>query len=180
MTGMFGCISTVTPDATAADFTLAALTPINYVATTVGTVTTGVLTLLTSDVGANGTTPTWTILTDCVTSPATVSAGAKTATGMVSMPIRKVIYTYDSTNQRLLTTTGTTQSVLISNVTAMSVAFGMAADTSASTPITSYTTTPVLMANIRSVRITLQLSDPNNRVANQTFNVVAAIRNRLP
>lgn len=182
MTGMFGCISTVTPDATALDFTLAAATPITYVATTVGTVTTGVLTLITSDVGANGGTPNWTILTDCVTSPATVTAGAKTATGMISLPIRKVIYTYDSTNQRLLTTTNGTQSVLISNVTAMSVLFGMAADASVTTPITSYTTTPATSAlgYIRSVRITLTLADPNSRVAPQTFNVVAAIRNRLP
>jgi len=29
------------------------------------------------------------------------------------------------------------------------------------------------------VRLSLTLTDPNNRVANQTFNVVAALRNRL-
>ncbi|QKZ06811.1 MULTISPECIES: PilW family protein [Pseudomonas] len=179
MVGMFGCVETVTPDATAADFIAAQVSPITYVTTTVGTVTTGTLTLITGDVGSS-TTPTWTILTDCVTSPSTVSAGAKTATGMIALPIRKVIYTYNSTTQQLLTVSGTTQSVLISNVAAMSVLFGMAADTSVGSPITSYTATPASAANIRSVRITLTLSDPNGRVANQTFNVVAAIRNRLP
>ncbi|WP_277964450.1 PilW family protein [Pseudomonas sp. RIT-To-2] len=181
MVGMFGYV-TPSPDSTATDFTLASQTPISYVTTTVGTVTTGVLTLLTADVGANGGTPTWTILTDPVNYLATVSAGAKSATGMFAMPIRRVIYTYDSTNQRLLTTVAGTQSVLVSNVTAMGVLFGIGE--TGTTSISSYTTTPGTsitdLAKIRSVRITLTLSDPNGRVAPQTFNVVAAIRNRLP
>lgn len=180
MAGMFGCVKTVTPDSTAADFAVAALTPVNYTSTTVGTVTTGVLTLITGDVGSNGGTPTWTILTDCVSSPSTVSAGAKTATGMIALPIRKVIYTYNSTNQQLLTVSGATQSVLISNVKAMAVLFGMAPDTSVGSAITSYTTTPSSMANIRSVRITITLTDPKGKVADQTYSVVAGIRNRMP
>ncbi|MGC1333559.1 PilW family protein, partial [Pseudomonas sp.] len=153
----------------------------NYVATTVGTVTTGVMTLLTADVGGNGSAPTWTILTDPTLNTATVTAGAKTTAGLISMPIRRVIYTYDSTNQRLLTTIAGVQSVLISNVSAMSILFGISGGSGA---ITSYTSTPPAttagLANVLSVRISLTLSDPNNRVKPQAFSVVAAIRNRLP
>lgn len=178
MVGMFGYL-TPSPDSTATDFTTASLTPITYASTTVGTVTTGVLTLITADVGTAGSAPTWTILTDSLAKTATVSAGTKTATGMFAMPIRKVIYTYDSANQRLLTTVSGVQSVLVSNVSAMSVLFGIGTSGGA---VASYTATPATgdLSNILSVRITLTLTDPNNRIANQTFSVVAAIRNRLP
>jgi type IV pilus assembly protein PilW len=45
----------------------------------------------------------------------------------------------------------------------------------------SYTSvvTSATSANIRSVRLTLTLKDPDNRVRNQTYNVVAALRNRF-
>lgn len=151
MVGMFGYISPTLP--LPLDFATPYANPISYVATTVGTVTTGVLTLITADVGANGSTPNWTILTDPVKNTATVYDGAQAATGMMAMPIRQVIYTYDSTNQRLLTTLAGTQSVLISNVTAMSVLFGMCS--SGGTAVTSYTATvtAATWANICSVRI---------------------------
>ncbi|MGY4490695.1 PilW family protein [Pseudomonas sp. TE3610] len=176
MVGMFGCVNTVTPDATATDWVASVLYPINFVSAT------NTLTLVTGDVGANGTTPTWTILTDCLTT-STVSAGAKTAaTGQIALPIRRVIYTYNATTKQLLTTTGTTQSVLLNNVSAITLLFGMAADTSLSTPITSYNATPATtsLGMVRSVRISLTLTDPNGRVKDQVFSAVAGIRNRLP
>jgi len=43
----------------------------------------------------------------------------------------------------------------------------------------SYTANPSNSALIRSVRLTLTLRDPNSRVRDQTFTVVAALRNRL-
>ena len=177
MVGMFGCIATVTPDATAADYLTAAAIPISYVTTG----TTQVLTLITGDVGSNGGAPTWTILTDCVTSPATVYGGAKTAaTGQIAMPIRKVIYTYNSSAQTLSTTISGTTYTLLSNVSTFGVLFGVATDSSLSSPITSYTATPATPSLIRSVRISLTLTDPNGRLANRTFTAAAAIRNRLP
>ncbi len=177
MVGMFGCIATVTPDASAADYAAAAAFPINYVTTG----TTQVLTLITGDVGSNGGTPNWTIVTDCVTSPATVYGGTKAAgTGQIAMPIRKVIYTYNSTAQTLTTTVGTTAYTLLSNVSSFGVLFGVATDSSVSSPITSYTATPATPGLIRSVRISLQLTDPNGRLQPRTFSAVAAIRNRLP
>jgi type IV pilus assembly protein PilW len=71
------------------------------------------------------------------------------------------------------------QQVLVDNVSAFNVSFGLAssaADSSAS----SYSSNPSDPARIRSVRLSLTLTDPKNRVSNQTFNVVAALRNRLP
>jgi type IV pilus assembly protein PilW len=71
-----------------------------------------------------------------------------------------------------------TQQVLVNNVSAFTVAFGLASsatDVAAST----YSANPSDPARIRSVRLSLTLLDPNSRVAPQTFNVVAALRNRL-
>lgn len=177
MVGMFGCIATVTPDASAPDYLLAAATPISYVTTG----TTQVLTLITGDVGSNGGTPNWTILTDCVSSPATVYGGAKAAgTGQIALPIRKVIYTYNSATQTLTTTVAGTAYTLLSNVSAFNVLFGMATDTSLSTPISSYNATPTLPGLIRSVRISITLTDPQGRLQPRAFSAVAGIRNRLP
>jgi len=177
MVGMFGCIATVTADASAPDFQLAAATPISYVTTG----TTQVLTLITGDVGSSGGVPNWTILTDCITSPATAYGGAKAAgTGQMALPIRKVIYTYNSSAQTLTTTVGTTAYTLLSNVSSFGVMFGVATDTSLSSPITSYSAAPVTPGLIRSVRISLTLTDPNGRLQPRTFAAVAGIRNRLP
>jgi len=44
----------------------------------------------------------------------------------------------------------------------------------------SYSSNPSEPARIRSVRLSLTLFDPSGRVSDQTFNVVAALRNRLP
>ena len=70
------------------------------------------------------------------------------------------------------------QQVLVNNVSAFDVSFGLA---SSATDIgaSSYSSNPTDPARIRSVRLTLTLYDPNHRVRDQTFNVVAALRNRL-
>ncbi|MEB0153443.1 pilus assembly protein PilW, partial [Pseudomonas sp. CCC4.3] len=57
------------------------------------------------------------------------------------------------------------------------ITFGMAGILSA-TAVSSYSATPT-SADIRSIRLTLTLTDPSNNVKDQTFNVVAALRNRL-
>ncbi|MDE1168124.1 MAG: prepilin-type N-terminal cleavage/methylation domain-containing protein [Pseudomonas sp.] len=179
MTGMFGCLATVTPDATAADFAAAYLLPISYVTTTVGTVTSSTLTLITADVSSvnsgSSTAPNWTVVTDCY-STATAYAGSKTVAGMLSFPVRKSLYTYQ--NNQLMTVSGGTSSVLINNVSAFSLLFGVASS-STSTSVSAYTATPTSPSLIRSVRISLTLTDPNARVKSQQFVVVAAMRNRL-
>jgi type IV pilus assembly protein PilW len=137
------------------------------------------LTLVTADVGGNGGTPTWTVVSDCRNSATAYTGLRAAASGQIAFPIRRLLYSF-SNNQILMGTgSGTpTQQVLVSNVSAFTVMFGLA--TSATdVAASSYSSNPSDPARIRSVRLSLTLTDPNNRVANQTFNVVAALRNRL-
>ena len=173
MVGMFGCLGTITDSSTAGDFNAAQIAPIGWDNANLK------LTLLTADIGSGGGTPTWTVLSDCRNS-ATAYTGLRTAaTGQIAFPIRRLIYSF-SNNQILMGTgSGTpTQQVLVNNVSAFTVTFGLASsatDVAAST----YSANPSDVARIRSVRLSLTLLDPNSRVAPQTFNVVAALRNRL-
>lgn len=183
MVGMFGCIDPGNAsfiDATAGlAFTAASAQPIQYVA---NAGTGNVLTLLTGDVGTSGTSPTYVIVTNCKTL-ATVYTGAlapafavSANAGLLSLPIRQVIYTFK--NNQILTGSATNQQVLVNNVNSFTLTFGIAASATDS-GIASYTATPPSAALIRSVRISLELTDPSNRVRNQTYNVVATLRNRI-
>ncbi|MNR12986.1 hypothetical protein D3C85_1293680 [compost metagenome] len=69
--------------------------------------------------------------------------------------------------------------VLVDNVSAFDVSFGLAS-TATDLAASRYSSNPPNPALIRSVRLSLTLTDPNHRVSDQTFNVVAALRNRLP
>jgi type IV pilus assembly protein PilW len=172
MVGMFGCLGTITDASSAGDFNANQITPISWDNTALK------LTLVTSDVGGNGGVPTWTVVSDCRTG-ATAYTGAHTPTaGQLAFPIRRLAYSL-SNGQILMTTgTGGTSAVLVSNVSAFNVTFGMA--TSATdVAASSYSSNPTDPTRIRSVRLSLTLADPKNRVRNQTFNVVAALRNRL-
>ncbi|MFJ2283943.1 PilW family protein [Pseudomonas sp. NPDC087803] len=173
MVGMFGCLGTITDASSAGDFNAAQITPISWDNSNLK------LTLVTADVGGNGGTPTWTVVSDCRNSATAYTGLRAAASGQIAFPIRRLIYSF-SNNQILMGTgSGTpTQQVLVSNVSAFSVMFGLA--TSATDIATSsYSANPSDPARIRSVRLSLTLTDPNNRVASQTFNVVAALRNRL-
>jgi len=173
MVGMFGCLGTITDASSAGDFNAAQIIPISWDNSNLK------LTLVTADVGGNGGTPTWTVVSDCRNSATAYTGLRAAASGQIAFPIRRLIYSF-SNNQILMGTgSGTpTQQVLVNNVSAFSVMFGLATsatDVAAST----YSANPSDPARIRSVRLSLTLTDPNNRVANQTFNVVAALRNRL-
>ncbi|MCU1774500.1 MULTISPECIES: PilW family protein [unclassified Pseudomonas] len=173
MVGMFGCLGTITDASSAGDFNAAQITPISWDNSNLK------LTLVTADVGGNGGTPTWTVVSDCRNSATAYTGLRAAASGQIAFPIRRLIYSF-SNNQILMGTgSGTpTQQVLVNNVSAFNVMFGLA--TSATdVAASSYSANPSDPARIRSVRLSLTLTDPNNRVANQTFNVVAALRNRL-
>ncbi|HHS7809857.1 PilW family protein [Pseudomonas putida] len=173
MVGMFGCLGTITDASSAGDFNAAQIIPISWDNSNLK------LTLVTADVGGNGGTPTWTVVSDCRNSATAYTGLRAAASGQIAFPIRRLIYSF-SNNQILMGTgSGTpTQQVLVNNVSAFSVMFGLA--TSATdVAASSYSANPSDPARIRSVRLSLTLTDPNNRVANQTFNVVAALRNRL-
>lgn len=173
MVGMFGCLGTVIDASTIADFNASQIAPISWDNANLK------LTLVTADVGSGGGTPTWTVLSDCKTSATAYTDLRAPASGQMAFPIRRLIYSF-SNNQLLMGSGHGTpaQAVLINNVSAFNVSFGMATSTS-DVAATSYTTNPSNPALIRSVRLSLTLADPKQRVRNQTFNVVAALRNRL-
>ncbi|MFZ3283437.1 PilW family protein [Pseudomonas sp.] len=173
MVGMFGCLGTITDSSSAGDFNAAQIAPINWDNANLK------LTLVTADIGSGGGTPTWTVVSDCRNSATAYTGLRAAASGQIAFPIRRLIYSF-SNNQILMGTgSGTpTQQALVNNVSAFNVTFGLASsatDAAAST----YSANPSDPARIRSVRLSLTLTDPNSRVATQTFNVVAALRNRL-
>ena len=172
MVGMIGCLATVEDKSDNSTYSAVFDNPITY--TNDNGV--AVLTLVGADVGTTGGTPTWTILSDCRTS-ATAYTGAKAPlAGQIAFPIRSNVYTFR--NNQLLTGPANNRLVLVNNVRAFDVTFGMATGSS-DEKVEKYIAKPVDTALIRSVRLTLTLSDPNNRVRNQTFNVVVSLRNRL-
>ncbi|MGE8144547.1 PilW family protein [Pseudomonas frederiksbergensis] len=173
MVGMFGCLGTVTDASSTGDFNASQIAPISWDNANLK------LTLVTADVGSNGGTPTWTVLSDCRNSATAYTDFRTPASGQMAFPIRRLIYSFN--NNQLLMGSGhgtPTQAVLVNNVSAFGVLFGVATSTS-DVVASSYSANPANPALIRSVRLTLTLFDPNNRVRNQTFTVVAALRNRL-
>ncbi|AXP05335.1 MULTISPECIES: PilW family protein [Pseudomonas] len=173
MVGMFGCLGTITDASTANDFNASQITPIRWDNANRR------LTLVTADIGSGGSTPTWTVVSDCRTSATAYTNARLPAAGQLAFPIRRLIYSFN--NNQLLLGSGAgnpTLSVLVDNVRAFDVTFGVAGSAT-DIAASSYTANPADPALIRSVRLTLTLFDPKNAVREQTFNVVAALRNRL-
>jgi type IV pilus assembly protein PilW len=173
MVGMFGCLGTITDASAGGDFNAAQILPISWDNAGLK------LTLVTADIGSGGGTPTWTVVSDCRNSATAYSGLRAATTGQIAFPIRRLVYSF-SNNQILMGTgSGTpTQQVLVNNVSAFNVTFGLASSAT-DVAATTYSANPSDPARIRSVRLSLTLLDPNSRVATQTFNVVAALRNRL-
>lgn len=173
MVGMFGCLGTIT-DAESSGFNAAQITPISWDNANLR------LTLVTADVGSNGGTPAWTVVSDCRNSATAYPDSRSPAAGQLAFPIRRLIYSFKNGQLTMGSGRGTpAQQVLVDNVSAFNVSFGLASSAT-DTAASSYSSNPSDPARIRSVRLTLTLFDPNQKVANQTFNVVAALRNRLP
>jgi len=168
--GMFGCLATTYID----NAPLAFDRPIYWGAGS----SSRALTLVTADVGGRGT-PDWTVLSDC-SSEAQAYAGNSPvpAPGQLRFGIRQLTYTYESGQLKISTPAAPARAVLMDNVRAFDVSFGMAA-TSASTVVERYDSHPADESLIRSVRILMTLQDPAGRVKDQTYSVVAALRNRL-
>jgi type IV pilus assembly protein PilW len=173
MVGMFGCLATVIDASTDNSFAASQITPIRWDNANRR------LTLVTADIGGGGNAPTWTVVSDCRTSATAYSNARAPATGQLAFPIRRLVYGFN--NGQLLLGSGVgnpTMAVLVDNVRAFNVTFGMAGSAT-DVAATSYSANPSDPALIRSVRLTLTLFDPRNTVREQTFNVVAALRNRL-
>jgi type IV pilus assembly protein PilW len=173
MVGMFGCLGSITDASSAGDFNASQITPIRWDNANQK------MTLVTTDVGNSGGVPTWTVLSDCRTTATAYTGARAPAAGQLAFPVRRLIYSFSNNQLSMGTGAGNpTLAVLVDNVRTFNVTFGVAGS-STDIAASSYSSNPPDPALIRSVRLTLTLFDPKNNVRDQTFNVVAALRNRL-
>ena len=136
------------------------------------------LTLVTAEFGGAGK-PDWTVLSDC-TEFAQAYAGNSPvpAPGQIRFAIRQLTYTFEGGQLKLSTPATPAKAVLVDNVQAFDISFGVAVKPT-SAAVVRYDANPVDASLIRSVRILMTLQDPSSRVQDQTYSVVAALRNRL-
>lgn len=170
MTGMYGCLKFDTAVSTGAVVVPTALdNPIMWDPAK------SQLTLVTADVGTAGTGPTWTVISDCQTS-SQLYLGSKAPTSQqIAFPLRQLVYTFTGSQLTVKDgLTGTAQA-LVDNVSGFEISFGIVGS-----PM-SYTAASgnVSSSSVRSVRLKLTLKDPSGAVSPQTYNVVAALRNRF-
>ncbi|MFJ3483597.1 PilW family protein [Pseudomonas sp. NPDC090202] len=168
LAGVPRCLAEV-EDATSGAFSSALQQPVHWDAARQA------LTLIGAAAGPDTTWHTWTLHTDCTRFAAAYhrSKTPKLQPNEFAIPIYKRIYRFNKARNEL----ALDGQPLISNVKAFSVLFGVA-DAAGEPGIARYAThaDPAL---IRSVRLSLTLFDPANRAREQTFDVVATLRNRL-
>ncbi|MEE3917182.1 prepilin-type N-terminal cleavage/methylation domain-containing protein [Pseudomonas viridiflava] len=171
MTGMYGCLSfsNVTPVAPAIALPVALDNAILWDNANAK------LTLVTADVGSTGSTPTWTIISDCRSTTQLYTGARAPAAGETAFPLRQLVYSLSGTDLSIRFGATADPQPLLQNVTSFSVSFGMVGNPmSYKTAITAGNA-----GDIRSVRISLTLHDPDNRVEDQQYSVVAYLRNRF-
>lgn len=170
MTGMYGCLAFDTAVVAPAIIPPPALnSPILWDSAS------KTLTVISADVGNASSAPTWTIISDCQKN-SRVYAGARVpAAGQTAFPLRQLAYSFDGSTLSLKVG-GAAPQPLLQNVKKLDVSFGMAG------PTLSYSTGSITAGNsedVRSVRLTLILTDPDGRVRDQEYNVVAQLRNSI-
>lgn len=174
MAGMFGCLPVSALDSSPSDFA----SPIEWDNSEKK------LSLVTASVadGREGSSSsTWTITTDCLTEGTVRSGSQDPGAGELAFPIRKLSYKYDEDAGTLSVASGSNEAQpLVSGVSAFTVDFGLAANAGDPYVAGSYTSNVSEAALIRSVRLSLTMHDADGRTADQTYSVVAALRNRLP
>lgn len=169
MVGMFGCLEEIADASEGAAFSVHRRMPVSWDSAARN------LTLVTANVGNQGT-PTWTVVSDCKTYATAYSKHRIAGEGEVAFSVRQLSYQFFRNEIRM--TSSNTPAALVSNVRDLEVSFGMAASAT-DVAVSSYSNNPDDPARIRSVRLSLTLFDPAQRVREQTFHVVAALRNRL-
>lgn len=170
MTGMYGCLK-LDP----APVAQAIAAPSNLTNPILWDSGNSQLTLVTADVGTAGTSPTWTVISDCQTFSQLYSGVRAPAANQTAFPLRQLVYTFSGGKLSVKDgLTGASQ-LLIDNVSKFDVSFGITGS-----PM-SYTTTlsTASSSTVRSVRLSLTLTDPANKVRAQTYSVVTALRNRF-
>lgn len=172
MVGMFGCLRVITDASSAGNFTASHRVPIRW------DLQARRLTLVTADAGNHTTTPTWTVTTDCQTTATAYTGVRDPVAGQSAFAIRQLAYSFNNGKLLRVSDNGTTTAALVDNVSAFDVSFGLAASVDEQA-VAHYSVDPADPALIRSVRLSLTLSDPDRRVRDQTYSAVAALRNRL-
>ena len=169
--GMFGCLATAFIDNAPPAFDQPVSWKIEAGAKS--------LTLVTADVGNENGKADWTVLSDC-TGIAQAYAGSSPAPapGQLRFALRQITYTFEAGQLKVSTPAAPAKAVLVDNVQAFDISYGVAAKPS-STEVARYDASPADLGLIRSVRILMTLQDPAGRVKDQTYSVVAALRNRL-
>ncbi len=167
--GMFGCLATAVIENAPPAFER----PVTWSATG-GSRS---LTLITPDPG--GGKPDWTVLSDCTTTAHAYTANSPApGPGQTRFALRQLTYTFEERQLKVSTPAAPAKAVLVDNVQSFDISFGVAAKP-ASTQVARYDASPADASLIRSVRIRMTLRDPTGQVKDQTYSVVAALRNRL-
>ncbi|MGE8415774.1 MAG: PilW family protein [Pseudomonas sp.] len=173
MAGFAGCLRTVRDASEGGTFSRFAARPVHWNSAD------QTLSLVTVDVGEGDGAPTWSLVTDCRKVAVVYSGLQKASEGQQVFALRRVFYRFR--NQQLMLGTGLEhqQMVLLDNVQAFDISFGLARSVTDSA-VSGYSRDPGDPAQIRSVRLNLTLGDPHGAVRPQRFTLVAALRNRLP
>ena len=167
--GMFGCQATASIDNAPPAFD-------RPVVWNTGSASTS-LTLVTADSG--GGKPDWTVVSDCTgTAQAYAGSAPAPAPGQIRFAARQLTYTFEAGQLKISTPAAPAKAVLTDNVQRFDISFGVA-DKPSSLTVARYDPSPADASLIRSVRIQMTLQDPTGRVKDQTYSVVAALRNRL-
>ena len=163
MAGMFGCLSIDR----IVDAPPVFKTPVSWQG--------GVLRMISPDVALQAAKPDWTVVSDCATY-ARAYPGAKMtlAPGEMAFPLRELFYRFENGQLK----TGPSKTVLIDNVAAFDVSFGVAGSVGAQS-VLRYEKLAKNASGLRSVRIGLTLRDPAGRVKDQVYQLEVALRNRL-
>lgn len=168
LAGMSGCLENIRDESLGGRFSSARRQPVQWNAQQQS------LTLISAAPDSNTAWHDWVVHTDCVSTSTAWSRGRAPALtpGEFALPVQQHVYRFNPRRGEL-TLDG---QPLLSNVRAFSVLFGVASSARAS-GVARYTSQPD-PALIRSLRFSLTLFDPADRTREQTFHVVAAIRNR--
>ncbi|MGC5701940.1 prepilin-type N-terminal cleavage/methylation domain-containing protein [Pseudomonas sp. NFXW11] len=173
MSGLFGCLRSITDASLDRSFSRYAATPVHWDAAQQQ------LTLISADVGEQGGAPTWSLVSDCRQQALVYSGAHSGGAGQQVWGLRRLFYRFKDRQLLHGSGLGRQQAVLLDGVEAFELSFGLADSPSAST-VSSYSRNPSDPARIRSVHLRLTLADPEARVQPQYFTLVAALRNRLP
>ena len=124
--------------------------------------------------GEAGGPPNWTLLTDCVTAAQVVAGERMPGAQQFALPVRQQVYRL--VDGQLLLSSGGSHAVVVEHISRLHIDLGVA-DVGGELAWVASAPDP---SRIRSIRLRMTLDHPDRRVRAQTYQLVAAVRNRLP